>query len=87
MEVVKSYSKLMELWSELENFIKIPSSTCGCMCGKYGCDTYRTIINMVEDDNTHKFLMGLDDDLYSNVRVQILALNPVPPLEKMFNMI
>jgi len=31
------------------------------------------------------FLM--DDDLYSNIRGQILALDPVPPLDKIFNMV
>jgi len=31
--------------------------------------------------------MGLDDDLYSNVRSQILALKPLPSLDKIFSMI
>ena len=63
MELVELYSKLIGLWSELANFIKIPNSTCECTCGKCICDTYRTIIKMMEDDKPHKFLMGLDDDL------------------------
>ena len=31
--------------------------------------------------------MGLDDDLYSNVRSQILTLEPLPSLDKIFSMI
>jgi len=30
-------------------------------------------------------LLGLNDDLYSTIRSQILALNPLPPLDKIFN--
>ena len=33
-EVVEFYSKLMELWSELENQVCFPQCTCGkCECG------------------------------------------------------
>jgi len=31
--------------------------------------------------------MGLDDNLYFNVRSQILALGPLPSLGKMFSMV
>lgn len=31
--------------------------------------------------------MGFDDDLFSNIRGQILALEPIPPLDKIFNMV
>jgi len=85
--VVEFYSKLVGLWSELANFVKIPSTKCACMCGKCNCDTHGTIISMMEDDKTHQFLMGLDDDLYLNIRGQILALDPVPPLDKIFKMV
>ena len=42
---------------------------------------------MMEDDKTYQFLMGFDDDLYSTIRGQILALDAVPPLEKIFNIV
>ena len=64
MEVVEFYSKLMGLWSELANFIKIPSAKCECTCGKCSGDTHGTIIRMMEDDKTHQLLMGLADGLY-----------------------
>jgi len=31
--------------------------------------------------------MGLDDEAYSNVRSQILTLDPLPALDKIFNMV
>jgi len=87
MEVVDFYSKLTGLWSELENFIKILISTCKCTCGRCSCDINGTVIKMMEGDKTHQFLMGLDDNLYSNIRGQFSALDPVPPLDKIFNMV
>jgi len=41
---------------------------------------------MYEVDKAHQFLMGLNDDAYSTTRSQILALDPIPPLDKIFNM-
>ena len=64
MEVVEFYLKLMGLWSELANFVKISSTKCACTCRKCNCDTHRSIIGMMEDDKTHQFLMGLDGELY-----------------------
>ena len=40
---------------------------------------------MYEGDKAHQFLMGLNDDLYSAIRSQILALDPLPHLDKIFN--
>jgi len=68
MEVVEFYSKLMGLWSELANLVNISSTKCACTCGKCNCNTHGTIISMMEDEKTHQFLMGSDDDLYSNIR-------------------
>jgi len=42
---------------------------------------------MYEGDKTHQFLMGLNDDFYSQVRGKILAQDPLPPLDKIFNIV
>jgi len=42
---------------------------------------------MVEEDKAHQFLMGLNDEVYSSIRSQILALDPLPSLDKIFNMV
>jgi len=68
----------MGLWNELDNHVQIPSCTC---------EVAKTFISMMEDDKAHQILMGLDDDLYSTVRSQILAIDPLPPMEKIFNMV
>ena len=81
LDVVEFYSKLSSLWSELGNFVKIPHCTCtGCKC-----DARSTYIAMAEDEKTHQFLMGLNNDLYSPLRSQILAMEPLPTLDRIFN--
>jgi len=42
---------------------------------------------MAEEDQVHQFLMGLGNDAYSNVRSQILALDPLPPLDKIYSVV
>jgi len=81
LDVGDFYSKLMHLWNELSNLVKVPVCTCsGCECG-----VASKIIAMYEVDKAHQFLMGLNDDLYSTIRSQILALDPLPPLDNIFN--
>jgi len=41
----------------------------------------------MEEEKIHQFLMGLDDDRYSTIRSQILAMDPLPSIEKIFNMV
>ena len=75
------YSKLMNLWNERSNLLKVLVCTCsGCKCGAAS-----KIIAMYEKDKVHQFFMGLNDELYSIIRSQILALNPLPPLDKIYN--
>ena len=42
---------------------------------------------MFEVDKSYPFLLGLNDDLYSHIRGQILATEPLPSLEKIFNIV
>jgi len=43
-------------------------------------------MGMYEEDRAHQFILGLNDDLYSTLRSQILALDPLPLLDQIFNM-
>ena len=78
LKVVEFFSKLMRLWNELGNYVKNPVCTCKA------ATTYAKI---TEDNKVHEFLMGLDDDMYANVRSQILALDSLPFLDKIFSMV
>ena len=82
-EVVEFFSKLMGLWSELENQVRFPR----CTCGKCECKIGEQLAKMVEEEKAHQFLMGLNDDVYASIRGQILAIEPLPSLDKIFSMV
>jgi len=42
---------------------------------------------MYKQDRAHQFLIGLNDKSYSTIKSQIFTLDPLPPLDKIFNMI
>ena len=42
---------------------------------------------MMEEEKMLKFLMGLNDDLNSNIGSQILTLDHVPSIDKAFNIV
>jgi len=88
MSIVGFYSKLRGLSSELDNHVKIPQCMCGgCACKGSKCNIASTIVVMVEANKAYQFLLGLNDDLYSQIRGQIQALEPLPSLEKIFNIV
>ena len=83
LDVIDFYSKLMGMWSELSNYIKMPQ----CTCGKCECEVGAKVVKLMEEERTHQFLMGLDDEVYVTVRSQVLAQDPPPSLDRIFNMI
>jgi len=82
LDVGDFYSKLKNLWNELTNLIKVPV----CTCSDCKCRASSKIIGMYGKDWAHQFLMGLNDNLYSTLQSQILALDLLPLLDKIFNM-
>ena len=77
------YSKLINLRTEFTNFMKVLVCTCkGCECG-----AARKIVAIYDEDKARQFLMGLNDEMYSAIRSQILELDPFPSLNRIFNMI
>jgi len=75
LKVVEFYSKLMGMWSELSNYIKIPK----CTCGKYECWVGAKVVKLIEEEKTHQLLMGLDNECYATIQSQVLAMDPLPP--------
>ena len=63
LEVVEFYSKLMGLWNELENQVRYPC----CTCGKCECDMGGQFMKLIEEEKAHQFLMGWNDEIYSNI--------------------
>lgn len=73
----------MGLWSELENQVRFPR----CTCGKCECNIGKKLMKIVDEEKAPQFLMGLNNEKYSNIRGQILAIEPLLTLDKMFNMV
>ncbi|XP_031255969.1 uncharacterized protein LOC116113958 [Pistacia vera] len=71
------YGKRKTLWDELSIYDPIPMCTCGIA---------KTLLDRYQRDSVFQFLMGLHDT-YSNVRDQIMMLDPLPPVSKIFSLI
>lgn len=71
------------LWDELCNFIPIPvcASIAGCCC-----NASKTIHGYRDGDAVMSFLQGLNDN-YDVVRSQILLMEPLPTLPKVYSII
>ena len=69
MSVVKFYSKVRGLWSKLDNHVHILQCTYA-RCIRKGCERnlVSRIVEMFEADKSYQFLLGLNDDFYSQVR-------------------
>ncbi|KAA8515201.1 hypothetical protein F0562_018380 [Nyssa sinensis] len=71
------YGKFKTLWDELSICDLIPVCNCGTM---------KTLVDRYQRDCVFQFLMGLHD-IYSNVRDQIMLLDPFPFVTKVFSLI
>jgi len=77
-DVVEFYSKLLGMWSMLDNYAKVPY----CTCGKCECGVSNRITKMFEEE---RFLIGLNDESFSTIRSQVLGRDPLPSLNDIFN--
>ena len=77
------YTELKSLWDELENFRPLPSCQCSIPCS---CGAIQSMRLFRDQDYTIRFLKGLNEE-YSNVRSQIMLMDPFPPIAKAFNLV
>ena len=83
MSVVKFYSKLRGFWSKLDNHVHISRCTCaGCTCKGCECNVVSKIVKTFEAEKSYQFLLDLTDDLYSQIRGQILTWSIFIPWRK-----
>ena len=79
--MVTYYGKLKTLWDELANYEQIPK----CTCGGCNCNIGSRLEKRREEERVHQFLMGLDDVGYGTVRSNILAMDPLPSLNRVYS--
>ncbi|XP_072080868.1 uncharacterized protein [Arachis hypogaea] len=84
LSVTKYFTKLKEIWEELENLPPIPPCvTCAatnCACGLEIVRKYK------EDAYVVRFLKGLNE-AYSHVKSQVMLMKPMPKIDQAFSML
>ncbi|KAA8523936.1 hypothetical protein F0562_010359 [Nyssa sinensis] len=74
------FTKLKTIWEELSN------SRPNCSCGKCSCGGVKNLNDHHQMEYIMSFLMGLDDS-FSQVRGQLLLMDPMPPINRVFSLI
>ncbi|XP_061351894.1 uncharacterized protein LOC133296862 [Gastrolobium bilobum] len=77
LDVNGYYTRLKILWDEFQDYSPIPACTCGAS---------RLISASHQQDHALQFLMGLNDS-FSSVRAQILLMEPLPQLSRIFSLV
>ncbi|KAF7835734.1 uncharacterized protein G2W53_010593 [Senna tora] len=76
------YNKLHKCWDELERIMPMPT----CTCGKCTCGLKKRVAEMMASMKLLQFLMGLNP-IYDVVRTEILNLDSLPTVNKVFVMV
>ncbi|XP_068638505.1 uncharacterized protein [Aristolochia californica] len=74
------FTKLKTIWEELSNYRP------HCSCGKCSCGGVKTLTDYHHMEYIMSFLMGLDDS-FSQVRGQLLLMDPMPPINRVFSLV
>ncbi|KAA8531693.1 hypothetical protein F0562_006590 [Nyssa sinensis] len=74
------FTKLKTIWEELSNYWP------NCSCGKCSCDGVKNLNDHHQMEYIMSFLMRLDDS-FSQVRGQLLLMDPMPPINRVFSLI
>lgn len=77
LSIESYYTKLKTIWQELLEYR--PSIDCKCT-------GLRSLLEHLRSEYVMIFLMGLNDS-YTNVRAQILLMDPVPSINKVFSLL
>ena len=76
------FTDLQASWDQLLNFRPLPC----CSCGKCVCGVNDKITSFHCQDSLMQFLYGLNES-YSQVRTQILMMEPSPSIDKAFSLL
>lgn len=77
LSVTAYLTRLKTLWNELKQFRSDPVCTCGGL---------RALAETHQEDCIIQFLMGLNES-YANIRSQVLMMEPLPSLSKVFSLV
>ncbi|XP_019164428.1 PREDICTED: uncharacterized protein LOC109160607 [Ipomoea nil] len=77
------FTKLKNLWDELQVIRPLPTCKCDRMCD---CELLDTLQQHLENDNLSVFLRGLNET-YVSVQSQIMMTKPLPTVDEAFMMV
>ena len=83
LSIQEYFTKLKILWDELHILRPVPSCSCSPKCS---CLLSQRIREYSDNDHVLVFLKGLNDQ-YATVKTQILMLNPLPSINKVFSLV
>ncbi|XP_074287863.1 uncharacterized protein LOC141613021 [Silene latifolia] len=83
--VVEYFNKLKRHWDDVEELEEIPECSCGAM-DKCTCNLYKKLLEIASREKVINFLMGLGD-AYENLRTNILAMDPMPMINKAYSIV
>jgi len=78
--VTTFYSELKVLWEELEIYLPMPSCSCKIQCS---CEAMRT----ARTNHILLYVMRFLTGSFNMVKSQILLMDPLPPMNKIFSMV
>ncbi|XP_070040609.1 uncharacterized protein [Nicotiana tomentosiformis] len=81
--IVAYYGRLKMIWDELTNYDLIPIYRCG----RCKCNLTSEMETKREEEKVHQFLMGLDDEGYGTMRSNILSIELLPNLNRVYSRI
>lgn len=76
--VAAYYAKFKLLWNELANYEQLPAYKCGMQM---------ELIKQNEEIKVHQFLLGLENTIFSTIRYNILQIDPILSILKVYAMI
>ena len=80
--IIDYFTKLRVIGDELENYR--PEPICTCATKKCSCDVLKTVKQRKTQDQVMQLLCGLNDQ-YSHVKSNILMMDPLPIINKVFS--
>ncbi|XP_074270771.1 uncharacterized protein LOC141594671 [Silene latifolia] len=83
MTVTSYYGKLKSLWDSLV----VHEPPFACKCGKCDCGIGLAAIKRLDNERLHQFFMGLDPSLYGHIRSQQFQQDPLPTLNRAYNIV
>ncbi|XP_050205811.1 uncharacterized protein LOC126655615 [Mercurialis annua] len=83
LSVTDYFTQLKILWDEYMNLRFVPTCTCNPQCS---CEALKIVKRQQEGDYIIRFLKGLTEN-FATVRTQILMVDPLPKINKVFSLV